>query len=317
MKYYLGVDVGGTNLVAAVVDENDQILAKASCKTNLPRKPELTVEDIAQVCHQAVEQSGLSMAQMESVGIGVPGIVNLETGVVEYSCNLDYHDVPIVHMLKEKLPLPVFAENDANVAAIGEFAAGAGQGCQSMVAITLGTGVGGGVIIDNKILTGFNYSGGELGHMVIQRGGRLCNCGRRGCLEAYASATGLIQTTIEKMRQYPDSLLWKIAPTEAQVEGKTAFDALQEGDAAAKEAFEEFIDALSCGVVNIIDIFQPEIVCIGGGLSRQGRVLTDLIQKAADQEEYNRDGKHRCKIVTARLGNDAGLIGAALQGKYR
>ena len=119
------------------------------------------------------------------------------------------------------------------------------------------------------------------------------------------------------MRQYPDSLLWKIAPTEAQVEGKTVFDALKKGDAAAKEAFEEFIDALSCGVVNIIDIFQPEIVCIGGVLSRQGRVLTDLIQKVADQEEYNRDGKHRCKIVTARLGNDAGLIGAALQGKYR
>lgn len=316
MKYYLGVDVGGTNLVAAVVDENYNIISKADCKANLPRQPELTADDIAEICRLAVEKAGLSISQIESVGAGFPGIVNSQTGVVEYSCNLDYHNVPMVDMLKERLNLPVTAGNDANAAAIGEFAAGAGSGYDSMIAITLGTGVGGGIIIDGKMRPGFNFSGGELGHMVINMGGRRCNCGRKGCFEAYASATGLIKTTIEKMRKYPDSALWKIAGTEDKVEGKTTFDALEQRDVAAKEAFDEFILALSCGVINMINIFQPEMICIGGGLSRQGKVLTDPIQKIVDEEEYARDTDKRCKIVTAKLGNDAGLIGAAIQWKY-
>lgn len=316
MKYYLGVDVGGTNLVAAVVDENYNIISKASCKANLPKQPELTADDITEICRLAVKKAGLSFSQIESVGAGFPGIVNSQTGVVEYSCNLDYHNVPVVDMLKERFNIPVTVGNDANAAAIGEFAAGAGSGYDSMIAITLGTGVGGGIIIDGKMRSGFNFSGGELGHMVIQMGGRRCNCGRKGCFEAYASATGLIKTTIEKMRKYPDSVLWKIAVSEDKVEGKTTFDALEQGDIAAKEAFDEFILALSCGVINMINIFQPEMICIGGGLSRQGKVLTDPIQKIVDEEEYARDADRRCKIVTAKLGNDAGLIGAAIQWKY-
>lgn len=317
MKYYIGVDVGGTNLVAAIVDEKLHIVAKASCKTNLPREAEDTVKDIARICREVVQKAEMRMSQIESIGLGVPGIVNTDTGVVEYSCNLDYHNVPIVKMLQEELLVPVMAENDANAAAIGEFAAGAGRGYCSMIAVTLGTGIGGGIIIDNKLLSSFNFSGGELGHMVIHKDGRSCNCGRKGCFETYASATGIIKTTIEKMHKYPDSLLWQIAETEDAVEGKTVFDALQKGDQAAKEAFDEFIGDLSCGIVNIINIFQPEMICIGGGISRQGKLLTDLIQKVADQEEYARDGGNRCKIMVAELGNDAGLIGAAIQSQYR
>lgn len=350
MKYYLGVDVGGTNLVAAVMDENYNIISKTSCKANLPRLPKLLADDIAEICNKAVEDSGLSFSQIENVGVGFPGVINSELGVVEYACNFGYRNVPMGEMLKKRLNIPVMLGNDGNAAAVGEFVVGAGMGYNSVVAITLGTGVGGGIIINGKIDQGFNYSGGEIGHTIIKMGGRPCNCGRRGCFEAYASATGLIKTTIEKMREYPDSILWKVAETEDKVEGKTVFDAMElmntnskkaydnyilalngsmvtkeilndfvsalKGDTAVKEVFDEYILALSCGIINIINIFQPEIVCIGGGISKQGKVLLDPIQKIVNKEDYAQHSDKRCKIVTAKLGNDAGLIGAAIQWKY-
>ncbi|MBQ5564635.1 MAG: ROK family protein, partial [Clostridia bacterium] len=195
--YYLGIDLGGTNIVAGVVDEDGNILVKASCKTNAPRPEEELCDDMAAVALKALESAGLTKDDISFVGIGAPGAVNGETGIIEFANNFGYHNWHIVDMMKERLGVDVFVENDANAAAYGEYQVGAAQGANDAVVITLGTGVGGGIIIDGMIYSGSNYAGAELGHIVIQHGGRQCSCGRKGCWEAYSSATGLINMTKE------------------------------------------------------------------------------------------------------------------------
>lgn len=317
MKYYIGIDLGGTNIVSAIVDENLNILSKLSCKTNLPRKPELVADDMARITLENLEKSGISIDDVDKIGIGAPGMINQKTGAIEYSCNFDYYGVPMAQMMKDRLGKDVFVDNDANAAAVGEFVAGAGVGAKSMIAITLGTGVGGGIIVNNKIYSGFNYAGGELGHTVISRGGRPCNCGRNGCFEAYASATGLIKTTKEVMDKNPDSKMWDVFKETGKINGRTSFDCMRQGDKAAKEAVDIFIKDLACGVTNMINIFQPEILCIGGGISKEGKALTDPLNAIIDKEDYARTNEKRCRVVPAKLGNDAGLIGAAMIFKFQ
>ncbi len=316
--YYLGVDLGGTNIVAGICNEKGEILTKASSKTRDVMSPEGIAGEIARLCFACVEKAGIPMDEIETVGIGTPGIANSETGVVEYSCNLDFHDVPLASMVAEKTGKKVLIENDANAAALGEYAAGAGKDAKSLVAITLGTGVGGGIIINDRLLTGFNHAGAELGHIVIEKGGVPCNCGRRGCFEAYASATALIRITKEKMASAEDSLMWQQVGGDVDaVDGRTAFDCMRKGDKAAEAAVGEFIENLACGITSIVNIFQPEIACVGGGISNEGETLLGPVRKIVDREEYARDCKKRFKLVKAQLGNDAGLIGAALLPLYR
>ncbi len=317
MKYYVGIDLGGTNIVVAVVNENYEIIEKGSVKTNLPRKPELVVLDIENLVNYVLKKANLSLELIQEIGIGCPGSINPKTGNIEYSCNFDYHNVPIAKMLKGHLNRPVCVDNDANAAALGEFIAGSGRGLNSMVAITIGTGIGGGIIIDNKLYHGFNYNGGELGHIVIQKNGRPCNCGRNGCFEAYASATGLIKTTEEIMKKDSNSKMWDIYKKSYEINGRTAFEAAEAGDKSAKEVIDIFISDLAAGIVNIINIFQPQMICIGGGISKEGKTITDPLQKIIDKEDYARNSKNRCKVVTAKLGNDAGLIGAAMLFKFQ
>ena len=274
MKYYIGIDLGGTNIVAGVVDENYKIISKASTKTNLPRPEKEIAADMARVSVQAVKEAGLDMNQIEWVGIGTPGIANSEKGIIEYSCNLGFDNTPMVDYIKEYIDKPVFIENDANAAAYGEYVAGAAKGAKNAVCITLGTGVGGGIIIDGRIYSGSNFAGAEIGHTVIEVDGPECACGRRGCFEVFSSATGLIRMTKEAMDNDKDTLMHKItAERNGKVTARTSFDAMRMGDKTAKAVVDKFIKYLAAGITNTINIFQPDILCIGGGVCNEGDPL--------------------------------------------
>lgn len=312
----IGVDLGGTNIVAGVVNENYEILSKARCKTRVPRPAEDIMQDMARLCREAAEQAGVAMSEIVSVGIGCPGTCNAQTGEVEYANNLNFDHVPLVARMNELLGLPIYIGNDANAAALGEAKAGAAKGSNSCVCVTLGTGVGGGIVIDGKIYEGCNYAGAELGHTVIEMNGEACTCGRHGCWEAYASATALIRQTKRMMEKTPNSLMWKLVGNDiARVSGMTAFNAMREGDAAAKEVVDRYIEYLACGVVDVINVFQPDIVCIGGGISHEGETLLAPLRKIVEKERYSRYAQKQTEIRAAQLGNDAGIIGAACLGR--
>ncbi len=313
--YKLGIDLGGTNIVAGVVDENYKIVATAKRKTNCPRPAEEIVEDMAAVALEAIANAKLSVEDIESAGVGSPGSINPTDGIVVYANNLGFFDLPLSNLLKEKTGIDFYLDNDANAAAYGEFLAGAGKGTNDFVMITLGTGVGGGVIIGGKMLTGSNYAGAELGHTVIDINGQMCNCGRQGCWEAYASATALIRQTKQAMIKYPESAMWKIADGNIDaVNGLTAFDAMRQGDEAGKAVVDKYIYYISVGLANNINIFQPEIICIGGGISKEGDNIIIPLQKIVDGENYARLIPKKAVVKAAELGNDAGIIGAAYLG---
>ena len=315
MKYYIGIDLGGTNIAAGVVNENKEIVAKSSIKAGSGRPVDLIADDMASAAKQAAEIAGLTLEDVEWVGIGAPGTANKASGIIEYSNNLGWHGVPLVKMLEERTGKKVYIENDANAAAYGEYVAGAAKDADISVMVTLGTGVGGGVVIHNKIYTGFNFAGAELGHSVIVVDGRTCTCERKGCLEAYASATGLITTTKEYMEKYKDSIMWELVEHDlSKVSGRTAFDAMRKGDAAGKQVVDSYIKYLACGITNIINTFQPDILCIGGGISHEGDTLMVPLKEIVKREVYSRNSARNTEIVAASLGNDAGIIGAALLG---
>lgn len=313
MKYYIGIDLGGTNIVAGVVNENYEIIAKASVKTNLPRPEKEIAADIIKVSKKAVADAGLTMEQIEWVGMGTPGIANSETGIIEYSNNLGFVNTPMVKYLEEGLGKPAFIENDANAAAYGEYVAGAAKGAKNAVCITLGTGVGGGIIIDGKIYCGSNFGGAEIGHTVISVDGPQCTCGRKGCFEVYSSATGLIRMTKEAIAENPDSMM----AAEEKISGRTAFDYMRKGDKAAKEVVDKYIKYLAAGITNTINIFQPDILCIGGGVCNEGDPLLLPMKEIVARENYTRNSPKNAKIVIAKLGNDAGIIGAAFLGNAK
>lgn len=314
--HYLGIDLGGTNVAAAVVDGEGTILGKISLPT--PRTgAEAVADQMAAAARTAVEQAGITLKQVESVGIGSPGTIEPAEGLIKFWSNLDFENVPLTALMAERLNKPIYLENDANAAALGEYAAGAGKGSQSMVAITLGTGVGGGAVLGGKLYTGFNYAGMEVGHFVIEHNGRPCTCGRKGCFEAYCSATALIKRTREVMEENRDSLLWQLAGSLDKVNGRTPFDAAAQGDAAAGKVIDEYVDYLGCGVASLVNIFQPEVFCIGGGPSAQGETLMAPVRYILNREDYARNSVHRTRLVRAALGNDAGIIGAALLPLFR
>ncbi|MBQ8683643.1 MAG: ROK family protein [Clostridia bacterium] len=313
--YRIGIDLGGTNIVAGVVDEDYTIVATAKCKTAAPRPVDDILSDIARTARQAVENAGLTMEDIAGIGIGSPGICNADTGMVERANNIGFHFVPVTEKLEALLGKEVHLENDANAAAYGELLAGAAKGKRNCVCITLGTGVGGGVVVEGKIVAGFNFAGAELGHTVIVADGEPCNCGRRGCWETYASATALIRQTKQAMDAHPDSLMWALSDNGTAVNGLTAFDGMRQGDPAATAVVDTYIRYVACGLINMINIFQPEVICIGGGICHEGETLLAPLRRLADIEDFNRNGARRTEIKTAQLGNDAGIIGAAFLGQ--
>ena len=312
--YRIGIDLGGTNIVAGVVDDEFRIVATAKCKTRIPRPAEEIVVDMARMAKEAVQNAGLTMADIAYVGVGSPGTCNADTGIVEYSNNLQFEKLPLRDMLGGMLDKAVYIENDANAAALGEALAGAAKGAQSCVCITLGTGVGGGIIIDGKIYGGFNFAGAELGHTVIMVDGELCTCGRFGCWEAYASATALINQTRRAMVNHPDSAMWSIAEDLDKVNGRTAFDGMRAGDAVAAQVVDTYIKYIATGLINVINIFQPEVLCIGGGICKEGDTLLKPLAAHIERERYSKYSSHQTRLCVATLGNDAGIIGAALLG---
>lgn len=316
--YHIGIDLGGTNIAAGVADESNRLLFTESVPTGLPRPAGEIARAIHDLAAAMLAKHEISFRDIGSVGIGIPGSINKDTGAIEYANNFGFDNVPFLDMLKQYFDGPVYVENDGNAAAWGEYLAGAGMGSSSMVAVTLGTGVGGGIILNGKIFDGCNNAAGEIGHMVIERGGRPCTCGRSGCLEAYASATALGKRAGEAAAAEPDSLLHRFASDSGTINGKMVFDAVQLGDAAAAGVLAEYLDYLAEGIANIVNILQPELVCVGGGLSGAGELLLQPLDQKVRPLLYTRNSERNMKLILARLGNDAGIIGAAgLHWLYR
>ena len=313
--YRIGVDLGGTNIAVGLVDEEKKLVKKKSVPTGAERPAEQIVDDIAAVCRALCTEAGVPLSEIVSVGLATPGIANHDTGVVEYANNLPFRKLPLADMLRERLGVErVKIENDANAAAWGEAVAGAAQGTRNSIMITLGTGVGGGIIIDNKVYSGFNYAGGELGHIVIRVDGAPCSCGRHGCWEAYSSATALIRMTREKIEECEAEGRKTLMSKAEKISGRTACDAMRQGDAAAKEVYDLYIHYLASGLATIINIFQPEVISLGGGISNEGQSLIDSLLPIVRKEQYGGGVVPMTDIRIARLGNDAGIIGAAMLG---
>ncbi len=311
--FRIGVDLGGTNIAVGIVDNDNKIVEKGSVPTNAGRHPDEIVKDIAGLITELLEKSDIIPCRVEHIGIASPGSINPVNGIVCRATNLGMIDYPIISKLRELLPIKrIKLENDANAAALGEAVAGSGKNVDKFVMVTLGTGVGGGIIIGGKIYSGFNFAGGELGHMVIEHNGRQCGCGRRGCWETYSSATGLINMTKEHMLHNRNSVMWKLVENDIdKVSGKTAFQAAAMGDMTARAVCAEFTDYLACGLINIINIFQPDILSIGGGISNEGENLLAPLRELADRLQFTNAHPVKTQLKIAELKNDAGIIGAA------
>ena len=317
--YRIGVDLGGTNIAAGIVNAEGVILYRASIPTGAHRPADEIVADMAALCHSLIKEANISIDEIAAVGIASPGVANHDTGVVEYANNLPFRNFPLAEKFKEGFSVPkVSIENDANAAAWGEAKVGAAKGSKKSIMITLGTGVGGGIIIDGKVYSGFNGAGGELGHMVIVKDGVPCSCGRRGCWEAYSSATALIRMTQEKLdecaAQGRATIMTDLVAKKGRVNGRTAFDGMRAGDEAAKEVVDAYLGYLACGLANMINIFQPEILSIGGGVSGEGQSLIDALLPLIRKECYGGSTVKATEIRIAQLGNDAGIVGAAVLG---
>ena len=316
---YVGVDIGGTNLKAGLVDENGVLLATQKMKVASIADDDGLAWTVASLVQELAHTVNLSVSDVASVGVGVPGTVEIRSGSINYTCNLPLRNVPLRKLFHRYLSIPLYIENDANCAALAEFLVGAGRDSKRFVTITLGTGVGAGIVHNGKIYHGANGMAGEVGHMVIQRGGLPCPCGRHGCWEQYASATALKRMTAAALAAHPHSILAQVvAENEGRVSGQSAFIAARRGDPVGQQVCDEYVDYLACGVVNVVNIFQPDTLAIGGGVSNEAEEqLLRPVQQRVARESIPCGRDRRTRIVKAELGNRAGIIGAALLGKNK
>ena len=311
--YYAGIDLGGTNIAAGIVDESGKMIDSMSVPTNAGRDFRDIVKDMAELVKKLADKTGIPISDIEAAGIGCPGSIDSERGICEYSNNLNMCHADVAGEFRKNLDIPVYIENDANAAALGEYEMNA-KGSKSFVFITLGTGIGGGVIINGEIFKGFNGVGAELGHTVINVGGERCTCGRKGCWEAYASVTALIRQTKAAMEQHKDSLMHSIAEKEGKVSGLTSFLAAKQGDEAAMEVVSQYFEYIAEGVTNLVNIFQPEILAIGGSISKEREYLLKPVKAFVEKNDFNRY-MPKAKIEIAKLFGDAGIIGAAIAAR--
>lgn len=309
---FIGIDLGGTNIAVGIVDDNGNIIKKASTPTPSDEPYTVIVKRMVELTKQLADDVGISYDEIEAIGIGCPGSIDYKNGCVAYSNNLKMDNAPIRDEFKKYWNIPVVLENDANAAAYGEYIAN-NEELKVFVAITLGTGVGGGVIIDGKIFTGFNGAGGELGHITLVHNGLPCTCGKKGCWESYASATALIKQTKSGIEKYPDSIMAKIAK-ETGVNGRTAFDAAKKGDEAGQKIVDQYLEYVADGILSMVNVFQPNKIVIGGGISNEGEYILKPIREFIKKFDYNKLFD-RVEIDTAKLKNDAGIVGAALAAK--
>ncbi len=307
MAYYIGVDIGGTNIKTGVVDSTGNIISEASVPTGADRPQDIVLQDILSAVKNSIEVSKLDPKEILAVGLGSPGAIDTENGIVIRNYNLGWKDFHICEKISGELKIPAKLANDADAAALGEVVSGSAKGAKRALIITLGTGVGTGVVVNEKILPG------EFGHMVIAYGGRPCTCGRKGCFEAYSSATGLINMTKEAIAKHPGGVLADTAKLEGEVSGRTVFDAVEKGDEIAKKVIDEYLEYLACGIANLINGLQPEVVSLGGGVAKQGEKLLAPLRVKVEREVFK--GLMLPKIVCCTLGYKAGLIGAAMSVK--
>ena len=310
---YFGIDLGGTNIAAGIVADDGKILCKGSVPTLKDRNYTEIVADMAELCKRLAAENGYDISDIKAAGIGCPGTVWNEKGEAVYLTNLNMHHAPIAEEFRKHIDLPVNLENDANAAAYGEYTA-CGNNTESFVFMTLGTGVGGGVIIGGKIYRGFNGAGAELGHSSIIADGIECTCGKRGCLERYASVTALIAQTKAMMDKAPESKMHEWVRKHGKISGRTAFECAKAGDAAAIEVKNQYIRYVAEGVSNMVNIFQPEMFVIGGGISKEGDEIFVPVREFVYKYDFNKY-MPKTEITIAKLFNDAGIVGAALAAK--
>lgn len=310
--FYIGIDVGGTNLKAGLVNEGGEILAVARTPVGVVQSPEAFAQTLADLARDVMTQKEVAREEIAWAGIGIPGAVS--GGEVLYTANLPLSHVPLERLFRRHLDIPVLLGNDADCAAVAEWTCGAGRGMKNFLVATLGTGLGGGMILNGRLHTGMG-AGGEIGHIVICEDGAPCNCGRRGCWEAYASATGLIRLTEEAMAHHPESLLHDLA-AEIGMEGRTTFLAAERGDPVALSVCRDYVRHLASGLVSMINILHPEAVALGGGVSAApDALLLEPVREIVARECYARHTHQVPRILRAEMGNDAGIIGAALLGR--
>ena len=310
-RYTIGIDLGGTNIKAGVLNARRQLLCKASRPTGAQRSWQAVADDMAALVLELIKQAGVDRRACAGVGVGCPGTIDAAAGRVLYSNNLKgWVDVPLAEHIGSALGLPVRLSNDANCAALGECLAGAARDCGSAVLLTLGTGVGGGVVWNGRVIEG-GPGGMELGHTMLSSEGEPCTCGRRGCVEAYCSATALIREAVRAARARPDSLLNTLCRGDlSQMDGKIPFDAAQAGDAAAGAVVERYLRHLGEAVVDMVNIFRPQVVLLSGGVCAQGEVLTAPLTEYVRRYAFASPHLEPPPVRIAMLGSDAGLIGA-------
>ena len=313
--YYIGLDVGGTTFKAGVVTEDGRIVRKDAMPTGIERPYQEIIADMAALCKKVAEDAGIPMSEIKSIGVGVPGLFDNKTGMIPFCTNLGWHDIPFVAEMKKHLDKPVYGDNDATVAGLAESVAGVSAGIRDSVFLTLGTGVGGGIIIDGKPYSGAHGCGSEIGHMMIKLGGELCTCGNYGCFERYASATAIIREARKAIVEYPESsMLAACGGDPEKLNAKIVIDAARAGDEAAKAVFGGYVQALAVGIINIINMLDPEVIVLGGGVSAAGEFLLDAVREAVKPMVFFKTMPY-ARIELAQLGNDAGIIGAAMLGK--
>ncbi len=310
-QFTIGIDIGGTNLVAGAVDADNRLVVKVSQKADRVDSADALCRVLNVLLEQALEAAHLQREDISHIGIGVPGSVDVPKGEILFCPNLPLRNVPLREQLSQTWDVPIELGNDAHCALVGEYYAGAIQNCRSAVVVTLGTGVGLGVMMEGPLFLGAAGRGMEGGHMVIVADGQPCNCGRRGCWEQYASATGLRRLTREGMSVHPESSMWQACQGSLDnVGGRTAFQAARAGDAAGLLVVQQYLHYLAIGLTNLVNLFQPEVLCLGGGVSNEGDDLfLDPLKDLVNGECYNHQGTYLRKC---QLGNDAGILGAAL-----
>ena len=316
MGYFIGVDLGGTNIKAGVVNPEGKTVEKLSIKTNAERPMEDIIADMGQIALDVTAACNLNISDISAIGVGSPGTPDNRSGVLVYATNLPFRMAPIRSVIGKMTGLPVYIDNDANCAAMAESVVGAAQGIADSVTITLGTGIGAGIIINHRIYSGFNQAGSEFGHTVLVSDGVLCSCGRKGCFESYGSATGLIRMTGEAAAQDSSSILNRlIKEKNGKISAKTAFEAMREGDRTATDVVDRYLEYLADGLANVVNAFMPEILVIGGGVCNEGNALLIPLLSKMEGKTFFGPGVRKTEVRLAKLGNGAGIVGAAMMAK--
>ncbi|MBR3870396.1 MAG: ROK family protein [Clostridia bacterium] len=313
--YYVGIDLGGTAIKVGLVDENGNIIEKISADTGAKRENEEIFKDMAKLSRDVCRKAGVSYDEIESIGLATPGLV--QGDVIRFANNLGFFDLDAGKMLGEMTGKKVYVGNDANLAALGEALCGGGKGASSVAMLTLGTGLGMGIIIDGAVYVGANGGAGEFGHTIVERNGHPCSCGNKGCLECYTSATALVRMTLDAMKEHKESEMWKMCGGNlTKVSGQTAWRARDTGDKTAEEVVDMYTDYVSIAIANAVNTLQPEVVLIGGGVSNEGENLFSILRKKAGSMMYaNKTSVKQAEIKRATLGNKAGMVGAAMFAK--